>query len=305
MRLPHVTTVQLTVVRALLNHATSAIAEGGPVGAMAGMLVADVALETLLKQVLADEGVKIPDRADVHELTKALIQSKPQLASVPEVQIARRMRSARNPVQHSGFAPDEAMASAHLRDAEAFACMITREFYGTELAGISVAALIREPNLRGALERAAASAHSGDLDAACIQLAAAFGLLYVRCGYWVRRVMGVTDVEERFTAGRAHPAVLSVFGEEGVTPNTDEHRTWREITLVSLGIPLPDLLSLKGIEMYAEEVLRAREDGTSASAQLPPVAAIRHAIDVLARHVWRLEAAQPALVESSQDPPTE
>lgn len=79
--------------------------------------------------------------------------------------------------------------------------------------------------------------------------------------------MGVTDVEERFTAGRAHPAVLSVFGAEGVTPNTEEHQTWREITLVSLGIPLPDLLSLKGIEMYAEEVLRAREDGTSVSAE--------------------------------------
>ncbi|WP_160308989.1 HEPN domain-containing protein [Anaeromyxobacter sp. PSR-1] len=285
-------------------HSTSAIGEGGPVGASVAMLVADVALETLLKQVLVDQGIKVPDRADVHELTKALIQSKPQLASVPELQIARRMRSARNPVQHAGFAPNEATASAHLRDAEAFADMITREFYGTELAQISVAALIQEPNLRGALEAAAASAHGGDLDSACIQLAAAFGLLFARCGYWVRRVMGVTDVEERFTSGRAHPAVLSVFGAEGVTPNTDEHQTWREITLVSLGIPLPDLLSLKGVEMYAEEVLRARKDGTSVSAEPPSVGAIRHAIDVLARHVWRLETAQPALVESSQHQPT-
>jgi hypothetical protein len=268
------------------------------------MLVADVAIETLLKQVFADQGIKIPDRADVHELTKALTQSKPHLASAPETQIARRMRAARNPVQHAGFAPNEATVSAHLRDAEAFAGMITREFYAQELAEISVAALIQEPNLRKALERADASTHAGDLDEACIQLAAAFGLLYARCGYWVRRVMNVSDAEERFTAARAHPAVLSVFGAEGVTPNT-EHETWREIALVSLGIPFPDLLSLKGIEMYAEEALRARRDRTSVSAEPPSVVAVRHAIDVLARHVWRLEAAQPALVESSRDQSSE
>lgn len=297
MALAQVTTVQLATVRALLSQASVAIAGGGPVGASVAMLVADVALETLLKQVLADQGVKTPPRADVHDLTDLLAQTKPALANRPELQVARRFRAARNPVQHAGFVPNEATVAAHVRDAEDFAGLVVQEVYGVFLVQVSLAALIRDPDLRGALEDAGGFLEEGKVDHACVQVAAAFGLLFSRCGSWIRPIMGVTEVEEKFGGSDFHPAVITVFPShaEGYTPNT-EHETWREITLVSLGLPLPDLLALKAIEARADAVLHASIAGGEPEVEQPGLAVVRRALDVLTQRVWRLESADPAIV---------
>ncbi len=296
MPLAQVTTIQLTTVRALLEHASAALTDGGPVGAGVALLVADVALETLVKQVLADQGTKIPSEANVHDLLTLLKKARPTLANRPELETARRLRAARNPVQHAGSVPNEAAVVAHVRDAQEFARVVALDAYGVELAQVSLTALIKSPELKDALTGAEQLLTSGEVDNACIHVAAAFGLLFSRCGSWIRLIMGVTDVEERFTAALAHPAVLTVFPShpDGVTPNT-EHESWREVALLSLGFPLPDLLSLKAIEMRSEAIIDAQNEGRIPPDDAPAVEAVLHAIDVLARHIWRIETAAPAV----------
>ena len=54
---PAVTTLQLVLVRSLFLRADAARREGNDVGLMSAMLLADVAVETAVKQVLFDKNV--------------------------------------------------------------------------------------------------------------------------------------------------------------------------------------------------------------------------------------------------------
>lgn len=292
-----VTKVQLTAIRALLEQALSSATSGGPVGATVALLVADVAVETLLKQVLFDLGGNA-DTAQAHELMDRIESLEPAYGRLPEWPTARRLRKARNPVQHAGAAPNDAIAIAHVRDALSFGESVARQAYGLALSEISLAELVQEPDLRQALQSAIKSARSGDTDEACIFAAAAFGLLFARTGAWTRRLMEISDAEERFTGAMLDFAVVAVFGPEhpgAVTPKT-EHAWWREMALATLGMPLPELLAVKGLQERASLVLYARRNAEAPPGDPPAADSVLKSVEALVHHVWRLETAEPKLL---------
>lgn len=293
-----VTTIQLTAIRALLDQALSSATSGGPVGATVALLVADVAVETLLKQVLFDLGGNA-ESAQTQDLTDRVEKLDPAFLRLPEWPTARRLRKARNPVQHSGAAPNDAIAIAHVRDALSFGESVTRQAYGLALSEVSLAELVQEPDLRQALQSALKSARSGDTDEACVYAAAAFGLLFARTGAWTRQLMGIEDVEERFTPATLDFNVIGVFGPEhpdSATPET-EHAWWRDIALSLLGMPLLELLAMKGLQDRAGLVRLARSRNEAPAGESPTVEAVVNSVDVLARHIWRRETAEPELLK--------
>jgi hypothetical protein len=274
-----VTTVQLTAVRALLDQALASATSGGPIGATVALLVSDVAVETLLKQVLLDLGGNA-DSAQMQDLTERIEKLDAAYCRLPEWPIARRLRKARNPVQHAGAVPNDAIAIAHVRDALSFGESVARQAYGVALSEVSLAELIHEPDIRRALQEAVKGARAGNADEACVYAAAAFGLLFARTGAWTRRLMGITEAEERFTPALLDFAVVEVFGAEhpdATTPKT-EHAWWREMTLATLGLPLPELLAMKGLQDRARVVLEARSEAKAVAGDSPAADVVMKAV---------------------------
>jgi len=293
-----VTTVQLTAVRALLDQAQGSARSGGPVGATIAMLVADVAVETLLKQILLDLGGNPETAQNTHDLTERIEKLDPAFSSLSEWATARRLRKARNPVQHAGAVPNDAVVTAHVRDAHSFAESVVRHAYGLALSEVSLGDLVQEPDLRRALQTAVQKARSGDTDEACVHAAAAFGLLFARSGAWVRVLMEIEDAEERFTPATLDLNVVGVFGPghpDSATPET-EHAWWRDIALSLLGMPLLELLAMKGLQDRAAVVRLARSRNEAPPGESPTVEAVINSVDVLARHIWRMETAEPELL---------
>jgi hypothetical protein len=297
------TIVQVSAVRALLDQAGASLSGGGPVGAVVATLLADSALETLMKQCLSDLGKGQSRERTVFELTDELEKSVNGLAGHAGIVAVRKMRVARNPVQHGGLIPDPAGVAIHLREAGQFAAVLVRKVYDKDLEDFSVTALVSHPEIRGTLDQALALAAKGRNAEACVYAAAAYGLVFSRTGYWIRRVMDVTAAEEDYGPGTLDRAVAKVFGPShpcAVNPRTDSAH-WREITRLSLGFPLAELVFMKAIQDHASMVLDPDRQQEEPAVSLFDPSAIIRAVDVIARHVWRIESTEPGLLKGATE----
>jgi hypothetical protein len=179
---------------------------------MTALLLADVAVETVVKQILFDRGAEFGRQDKLGALLDALVGAFPALKLRPELGAARRLREARNPVQHAGQVPSTAIVEAHLRDAEIFLTLVVKECFGFDFAALSTASFVRTEDLRAALAAATEALRGETVDEANLLLAAAFQSLSVSVRHWMRRARGVDARMEMFAGVWLNEPVIAVYG---------------------------------------------------------------------------------------------
>lgn len=296
-----VTTLQLLLIRSLLDRAFSAHREGSEVGDMTALLLGDIACETLLKQVLTVKSVKLKTDA-VSDLVQVLGEAVPSLKNHPNFGAAGRLRHARNPVQHAGQPPAHPNVGRLLEDAREFVEAVVRESFGREFASVSSAELVSTPDLRMGLGKAVELVRAGRIEESNLCAAAVFEVLFTRWQHWSVRAVATIDPKfDSILPGIINHTVLCVFGpkQPEFTRVQYTEDMWRdEWTLLSLGFSPSDLLRIKPLRVAAEKLAALGGQGTKeASLQVKDV---EFFIEVLARQIWRLEAQFPEMLRPAQ-----
>ena len=60
---------------------------------------------------------------------------------------------------------------------------------------------------------------------------------------------------------------------------------------------LLELLAMKGLQDRAQLVRQARSRDEAAPGESPTIEVVMNSIDVLVRHIWRMETAEPELLK--------
>jgi hypothetical protein len=287
----HSARIQLVLIRSLLERAEYSV-DGSDVGSMSALLFADLAVETALKAALVEKNAEFPRGATLPQLLDTLENEYPSLAGTPEIGMTRRLRDARNPVQHSAATVGPATLDALLADSRTIVNALFRTAFGVHLDEVSIVSLVGDPTLRTALEKAQELSASGNLDDAVLLAVAVFESLRIRLGRWVRKAMGVSEALDGYGPWVVSREVLEVFGAEHGHA-TEPVGDWREWVQFAIGIPLRDQVVLRHAKARCDAVRKAKEEG----AEPPPsdfgVDDVIDLIEVTARNVWRLEATQP------------
>lgn len=294
-------TLQLLLIRSLLDRAFAAHREGSEVGNMTALLVADSACETLLKQVLTDRGAKLPE--SVPALLGAVETAVPSLKDHPALGHASRLRAARNPVQHSGQAPAALQVGRLLEGAHQFAATVVREAFGRDFAALSSAELVTTPDLQQGLMSAVAHLQEGRLPEANLCVAAVFEVLFARWQHWSVRAVAAFRLElEAILPRIISHVVMRVFGAEHpeMLRTAFPEDTWRdEWSLLTMGFSPSDLLRTRPLRKAAENF--AQQDQSKSAPSEIMAADVAYFIDMLARQIWRLEAQFPDMLRSTRE----
>jgi hypothetical protein len=181
----------LLVTRQLLEQAATAD-DRTDAGAIAAVLLADLAVETVAKTAAAHRP-PTDHPGDGYQLGKSQRRSRgdPSLLAVLddvlaswrlaagdttlaslEIREAMQLHRHRNLVQHDAVVPKE--STRDVARAEAFAQWIVPLFFGVELSEVSRASLVRDAEARGRLLLAEAAARAGDYRIAMAQLRVGF-----------------------------------------------------------------------------------------------------------------------------------
>lgn len=288
----HASRVQLVLIRSLVDRALNA-ADGSDVGVMSALLFADLAVETTLKAILVERGAKVDKASTFPLLMDALVREFPELASSRETGALRRLRDARNSVQHTGTSPSQSSAVAQLNDAVPALERVVRLGFGVDFAAVSVASLVGDTELRAVLEKASELCDSGDIHNATVCAAGAFESLRIRWGRWMRRALGLSEKHDRYGSWLVSPVASAVFGAEyeHLVEPTGEG-PWRDLTLLSLGFSVPDLVFVRSAVEYAK---RMRQDPPADPVPPPTTDSVRALVELLARHIWRIEVTHPEI----------
>jgi hypothetical protein len=298
--------MQLLLVRSLLDRAQLAAREPNDVSLMTALLLADIAVETGVKQVITDHGVRVSRDANLYEMIDKLIGVLPGLANRPEVGSARRLRQARNPVQHAGQVPAAGAVSLHLQDARSFLRVLIEESFGWDFDAVSVAALVRRRELRAALASATADLQAGRVDVANTRAAAALEVVAVFWRRWLRIARGQDMRMEPYSPRLIHHLILQVFpmhpaAVEARLDSGDEN----DDQLLAIGFSIGELVRLRPLLRRAHQ--QAGEGPDKPIEPEPSPNDVAFLIEVSARQIWRLESTQPELFDAMRpwQPPLE
>lgn len=289
----HSARLQLLLIRSLYERALSSL-DGSDVGAMSALLLADLAIETALKAALFDKNVEVPKRATVPDLVDLVAGHFSELANSPVLGMAKRIREARNPVQHAATPPARGSLHALLNDAGDVLTAVVGCGFGVDLANVSAVSLVADAELRMALEKARELCAAADFDGALRCSVAAFDSVCIRLGRWVRKAHGHSEMHDRLGPWVFSPEVLSVFGAEhghAVEPAGE----WRLWVPHALNVSLSDLVALRLAKARCAEIRLAAERQVEAPASSYTAEGILDVIETVARNIWRLEASQPEL----------
>jgi hypothetical protein len=205
------------VARGLLDRADLSI-DGTPVGAVASVVLYDLAVETGAKATIAAHppnarpgtGYLLSEkqRRPPHRLDPSLpevlddalaawrLKTGDESAGPSELREAARLRQYRNSVQHDGVVPhDEDIRRSRVRARGAVECL-ARAFFDTELDSVSRAMLLSEGPLRDRVLVAERHAAAGEWREAIAQLWIAFqgAVEQHRSGQEYRRKASTFDV---------------------------------------------------------------------------------------------------------------
>jgi hypothetical protein len=184
----------LLVARQLLEHA-SRQADGTEPGAVAAVVLSDLAVETVAKVAIAAKPPTSHPGAG-YQLGDSARRGQGRDPSLPavldnvlaswreahgddtldavEIREALRLRAYRNIVQHDAVVPAGGDVNRWLSRAEAFVRWVVAEFFGLELEEISRAVLIRDVEASGRVLLAESAAGKGDYRIALAHLRVAF-----------------------------------------------------------------------------------------------------------------------------------
>lgn len=261
---------------------------------MSALLLADLAVETALKAALIEKNVDIPKRATVPDLVDLVAANYGELTNSSVVGMARRVRDARNPVQHAATPPGRGTLNALLNDAGEVLSAVIKSGFGVDLASVSAVSLVADEELRLALEKAQELCASGALDGALQCSVAAFDSLRIRLGRCVREAHGHSEMHDRLGPWVFSHEVLAVFGADhnhAVEP-AGEWRTW---VPHALDVSLRDLVAIRFAKARCEELRKAAQEQAEAPGCGFTADEVLDVIETVARNIWRLETTQPEL----------
>jgi HEPN domain-containing protein len=299
-----VTRLQLVLVRALLDKARDSARDGTDVGLMIALLTADLAVETVIKAAITDRIGEVDRGSRLPQLIAELQKVVPALAARDDIfGMARRLRDARNPVQHAGAHAGRSTVEAFLEDAEKVVAAVVGAVFDVNFETVSVAALVRTPDLREALENAGTATREGRYDDALVLAVGAYESLRIRWGKWIRYALGMDLTNERYGALQISLPAVATFGSEHphVFDPATEEGSWREITLVALGFSVSDLIRIEGARKCADALMKSKRDADMPAEQRESVtnrAETLAIVEIIARQIWRLEGSQPELFET-------
>lgn len=164
----------LLLARGLLDRGRAAANGTGP-GAMAAVVLADLAVETAAKAALGsavEPEVKHP--ALMEALTKAAKEHQRGDEALPGVGGAGKLRKLRNGVQHDGNEPSSRDVERATVWTEEFVDGVATTFFSTSLGELSRAALITDLDVRESVSAAEALFQQEEFSEAGAQLAIAF-----------------------------------------------------------------------------------------------------------------------------------
>lgn len=261
---------------------------------MAALLFADLAVETTMKAALVQKNSDVPKNATAPQLIDAIAREYPLLGAGQDLAMVRRIREARNPVQHAAATVGPGTLDALLNDADEILNVLLRAAFNIELRSISMISLVANDELRAALEKAYELSSAGDLDTALLCVVAAFDSVRIRAGRWVRKAMGIPEMHDRLGPWVFSKPAIDVFGREhrhSIEPAGD----WREWVPLMLGVSLTDQVALQLAKDRCDEVRNAADGKADVPAQPFSREDVQDVIEIAARNIWRLEAAQPQL----------
>lgn len=307
MPLPAISRMQLLLLRSLVDRAVLANREKTDVGSMTALLLLDLAVESLVKQVITTKNGKVKGTESLSDLVSQLKALLPALRE-SSMGIPRRLRDARNPIQHSGQVPSSNAVDMHLEDAAAFMNEVVKLVFDVDFRKVSAANLMRSADVRYGLSQALECLGAERVDDAALWVGATFEVIRVRWDRLARRALGGPTQREEYLPHRVHMHVAATFGQipEAVEVIHSE-ADWRpELSLLSMGFSLHELARLQAVTKHA--VVHATGSApTSNEADSPPGLRtevpsnpeLLEVMDILARQVWRLEVEHPELLPNS------
>jgi hypothetical protein len=253
------------VARGLLYRATLT-PDGTAPGAIAAVILYDVAVETAAKAALR---VVQPGRMTQRYLPQVLDQLHAEYrvlqaddrAEWRALEDARQLHEDRNRVQHHGSIPSpQDLDRARVRATD-FVSSLVLNFFGRQLAELSRAKLVQDKEVRAAIEAADQSLAEGQLAAAVGQLSIAFEVARIafRLGqpYESRKALSIHDVrsamsEVRSKLGSLAPRKGAALGGLGRLERLLEtlvrrsERAEDRLEALSLGAQASDYLWFRG-----------------------------------------------------------
>ena len=312
MALPQTVTLQLLLVRSLMARASEALANGSDTELMSAMLLLDVACETITKAAHTQVGATKPQGDSVAAWLKELCDKIPAIQSVAPN--AQRLRTSRNPVQHTGVAPSRTTVAASTADTKAFIELVAQKAFGVNFDEVSVTDLLTEPRVKTLLSEAIAARRAGDLAAGISKACGAFGLLITIWSHAFSIAGGAN--QDGFTmlgAGDLYSVMCGLAGTEDRVRISNRHFNHLqrrgitvELAMATMGLSVDELLRAADCVRRADHLLhpgRVYPDGFTPPS--PPTASdVDFMVEVTARAAWRMEIHHPAVFTlSPQAPP--
>ena len=136
---------ELLLTRRLMTAADRELAHADDVSVRLGVLLTDLAAETLLKAAASRLAVDVDARSNFDSLVKAVVDGGPAVnLNLRYLQGLRRLRNLRNTVQHDGSAPLRDTARGLHADAQKVCARLCNDIFAKDLANLRVIDFVRD-----------------------------------------------------------------------------------------------------------------------------------------------------------------
>lgn len=216
---------ELLTVQRLLLHAVESVARGDELHVRVGVLVGDLAAETLLKLVLRHLDAARPKRNATFDMVVEAVITAGSAQDPPlDLRVVSRLhplRNTRNCVMHDGSAQRADLAQSLLSQAQHALVKLTREVFGVDLLYLRLSEFVQDEKLRVLLQEAERKFAAG-------QFCNAAGLASAVVK-WVLDRWGAFAANTALADARAvEPTILRLFATATSGVHLPDYRRFRE-----------------------------------------------------------------------------
>lgn len=217
---------ELIVVRRFLVEGIDAVVRGDDVSVRSGIVLVDLAVETLLKTVLRRYGKSIHPKSDFHKLLAEVVGAPgtggPDLSYVTTL---TPLRNTRNCVMHDGTGQEPHVALALVSSAQSVLVRVVHDVWDRDLVNLGTHEFVNDPAIRQFLDEGTAHFAAGRYGRAAGTAKVVFQSLLWR---WTKFTSALFGVElSRRDEKRDEPPLLAVVSAGIYLPHL---RRFREAT---------------------------------------------------------------------------
>ncbi|HUU02989.1 MAG TPA: hypothetical protein VM425_16265 [Myxococcota bacterium] len=269
------------------------------VSLMSAMLIADMAIETTIKSALSEK-----TNASIPELVQALEDTYPGKFTKDQLDAVKRLRRARNPVQHEAVVLSQASVARTINAAETFLRRSFEILFSLDFESVDFLDLIQDPVFHPLLVKAKQMQEDGRTALCALFIAAGYEQLRLRWSDVFVQVQGANETVVAMSP-RVIPLVsIHVFSNQY---GLDLHGIVK--SEIGLGDKSNYLASLSGIGFTLVESARLQEILRKAMKAIRTsteklnfeslsdldVDDVLYLLRIVSRQVWRLEQREPEL----------